>query len=72
MRMEGLYPVWMQGENNTGTRQLSPKPLPDFQRSFPNEEACRTYLYTARPPNGFVCSYCGWIGKPIPKKGIST
>lgn len=62
--MEDLSPVWMQGENNASTRQLSPKSLPDFQRLFPNEEACRTYLYTVRFPNGFVCPYCGWIGKP--------
>lgn len=39
-------------------RQPSPKTLPDFQRLFPNEEACSAYLYQARFPNGFVCPYC--------------
>jgi len=39
-----------------------PKSLPDFQRVFPNEEACYTYLYAARFPNGFICPYCNWSG----------
>ncbi len=36
--------------------------LPDFQRVFPNEDACYTYLYEARFPNGFMCPYCNWSG----------
>ena len=39
-----------------------PKSLLDFQRIFPNEEACYTYLYAARFPNGFICPYCNWSG----------
>lgn len=39
-----------------------PKSLPDFQRIFPNEEACYTYLYAARFPNGFICPYCNRSG----------
>jgi len=39
-----------------------PKSLPDFQRIFPNEEACYTYLYEARFPNGLICPYCNWSG----------
>jgi len=39
-----------------------PKSLPDFQRIFPNEEACYNYLYAARFPNGFICPYCNWSG----------
>ena len=39
-----------------------PKSLPDFQRIFPKEEACYTYLYAARFPNGFICPYCNWSG----------
>ena len=31
---------------------------------FPNEDACRAYLYAARFPNGFLCPYCGWSGEP--------
>lgn len=45
-------------------RQPSPKSLPDFQRIFPDEEACRTYLYSARFPEGFVCPYCGRREEP--------
>lgn len=45
-------------------RQPSPKSLPDFQRIFPNEEACRGYLYATRFPDGFVCPYCGRCGEP--------
>jgi len=44
--------------------QPSPKSLPDFQHIFPNEEACRAYLYGARFPEGFVCPYCGRCGEP--------
>ena len=40
-----------------------PKSLPDFQRIFPNEEICYTYLYEARFPNGFICPYCNWSGE---------
>ncbi|MCK5806553.1 MAG: IS1595 family transposase [Lentisphaeria bacterium] len=42
----------------------SPKSLPEFQRVFPNEDACRAYLYRARFPDGFLCSYCGDTGEP--------
>ena len=41
----------------------SPKSLPDFQRMFPNEEACCAYLYNVRFPDGFVCPYCSWKGE---------
>jgi len=46
------------------TSRSSPKSLPDFQRVFPNEEACCGYLYAARFPDGFLCPYCGWVGDP--------
>lgn len=36
-----------------------PKTLPDFQRHFPNEEACIAHMYAKRFPEGFVCHYCG-------------
>jgi len=35
-----------------------PKTLPDFQKHFPNEEACIAHLYTKRFPDGFICHYC--------------
>jgi len=62
--MEEQNSIWLPDANNAGTGQSSPKSLPDFQRMFPNEEACRIYLTTARFPNGFVCPCCGWTGKP--------
>lgn len=46
----------------SATGRDSPKSLPDFQRVFPNEEACCAYLYTARFPKGFSCPYCGKAG----------
>lgn len=42
----------------------TPKSLLDFQRIFPDEQACRAYLYSSRFPNGFQCPYCNWIGPP--------
>ena len=62
--MEELDLSGLVDADDAGTARSSPKSLPDFQRVFPNEEACRTYIYTARFPNGFVCPYCGWTGKP--------
>ena len=40
----------------------TPKSLPEFQRIFPNEDACSTYLYSVRFPYGFSCPYCGRTG----------
>lgn len=36
-----------------------PKSLPEFQQTFPDEEACLRYLFTLRWPNGFLCPSCG-------------
>lgn len=41
-----------------------PRSLPEFQRLFPNEAACASYLERARWNNGFVCPRCGAIGEP--------
>ena len=41
-----------------------PTSLPDFQRLFPDEEACADYLEDIRWPDGFVCPRCGWTGEP--------
>lgn len=35
-----------------------PDNLLDFQRMFPNEEACAAYLEEIRWPRGFVCPHC--------------
>ena len=35
-----------------------PKSLPEFQRQFATEDACRQYLAASRWPDGFVCARC--------------
>ncbi len=42
-----------------------PRSLPEFQRLFPDEAACITYLERARWIGGFICPRCGVIGEPI-------
>src|SRR3989441_828725 len=41
-----------------------PTSLPEFQRVFPNDDACAKYLEMLRWPNGFVCPDCRWSGEP--------
>lgn len=41
-----------------------PKSLPDFQRLFPDDAACATYLERLRWPEVFACSKCQWSGEP--------
>ncbi len=41
-----------------------PTTLPEFQRVFPNDDACATYLEQLRWPNGFTCPRCGVIAEP--------
>jgi hypothetical protein len=36
-----------------------PRSVIEFQRRFPDEEACRAYLFASRWPDGFVCPACG-------------
>jgi len=36
-----------------------PKSLLEFQRMFPDEQACADYLKAARWPKGFICPVCG-------------
>ncbi|MDO8433204.1 MAG: IS1595 family transposase [Candidatus Binatus sp.] len=49
------------------TRQMT---MPQFDRLFPNEEACRAYLRDRRWPNGVHCPRCGnekvYAGKARP------
>lgn len=33
--------------------------LPQFERMFPDEEACKNYLFSRRWPDGVKCSRCG-------------
>ena len=36
-----------------------PKSLPEFQKRFPDEDACATWLFELRWPDGFECPACG-------------
>jgi predicted RNA-binding Zn-ribbon protein involved in translation (DUF1610 family) len=36
-----------------------PQSLPEFQRLFPDDAACATYLEKARWKAVFVCPHCG-------------
>jgi len=62
--MEKRIPLGLFDTEAHGTSQSSPKSLPEFQRVFPDDRACLTYLCAARFPEGFVCPYCGWLGEP--------
>jgi transposase-like protein len=44
--------------------KLYPTTLLDFQRLFPDEAACVSYLERLRWPQGFVCPVCGAAGEP--------
>lgn len=41
-----------------------PRSLPEFQRLFPDEASCATYLERARWRKGFICRHCGVPDKP--------
>lgn len=41
-----------------------PRSLPEFQRMFPDEAACATYLERARWSKGFICPQCQSAGEP--------
>jgi transposase-like protein len=42
-----------------------PQSLPEFQRLFPDDTACATYLGEIRWKDGFTCPNCGIVGKPF-------
>ena len=42
-----------------------PQSLPEFQRLFPDDAACATYLEKARWKAAFVCPHCGVSGSPF-------
>ncbi len=41
-----------------------PTTLPEFQRVFPDDAACATYLERLRWADGFACPRCGVVGEP--------
>ena len=56
------YPVcsvrgWSYGQGVA--RPVFPTSIVEFQRLFPDEEACRAYLFASRWPDGFGCPVCG-------------
>ena len=48
--MEKRIPLGLFDAEDAGTSQSSPKSLPDFQRVFPDDQACLTYLCADRFP----------------------
>jgi transposase-like protein len=42
-----------------------PRSLVQFQRLFPDDEACARYLEGAKWPRGFECPHCGTKGEPF-------
>jgi transposase-like protein len=40
-------------------RPAFPKSIIEFQRAFPDDDACRAYLFVSRWPEGFRCPRCG-------------
>jgi ribosomal protein S27AE len=40
-------------------RPSFPRSIVEFQRSFPDEAACRAYLFESRWPDGYRCPRCG-------------
>jgi hypothetical protein len=42
-----------------------PKSLRDFQRLFPDDDACARYLEGAKWPKGFTCPHCQEKGEPV-------
>ena len=41
-----------------------PTTLPEFQRAFPDDRACATYLERLRWHEQFACEKCGVVGEP--------
>lgn len=41
-----------------------PTSLPEFQKVFPDDSACRKYLESLRWTDGFACPVCGETGEP--------
>ncbi len=41
-----------------------PTSLPEFQKVFPDDQACSRYLEAVRWPSGFACPKCSEVGEP--------
>jgi transposase-like protein len=56
------YPVssvWAGSYGDRVPRPGFPRSVIEFQRLFPDEQACRAYLFESRWPDGFSCPACG-------------
>jgi len=42
-----------------------PTSLPEFQKVFPDDNACKEYLESIRWPDGFICPICAHKGEPF-------
>lgn len=42
-----------------------PTSLPEFQKVFPDNQACKKYLESVRWPDGFICPRCAEQGEPF-------
>ena len=42
-----------------------PTSLPEFQKVFPDNQACKKYLESVRWPDGFICPHCAQQGEPF-------
>ncbi len=47
-----------------------PGTLPEFERLFPTEDACRRYLARLRWPAGFACGRCGGTQSWLTNRGL--
>ena len=48
-----------------------PRTIVEFQRHFPDDQACTEYLFASRWPEGFVCSRCGnELAWPVAKRRL--
>ena len=46
-----------------------PRTIMEFQRRFPDDAACREYLFASRWPEGFVCPRCtGSVATALPRR----
>ena len=48
-----------------------PRTIVEFQRHFPDDQACTEYLFASRWPEGFVCPRCGnELAWPVAKRRL--
>lgn len=58
-------PIEQRRKTAGGVLPEFPANLLEFQRMFPDEAACLSYLRELRWPGGFACACCGSVGEPF-------